>query len=174
MNIWFGAGATRFVILVGGFAIKFPRIRLIRPVVRLFQTVKANAVRAELNKYSGKPFVAAMRYLFPGVITNYWEWRFCIENPELDFLAPTYFSLFGLINIQKRGEVFVSDQDPRLRDFKIKVSDRANLGDSDILDVSNCCLIDGKIYLLDYGDRRSRKILTELNTQGLARMANAM
>ena len=155
----FRLGATRFVVLVGNVAIKFPRLRPLRPFVRLLEILrKKEGVRDNLEKYDKSIVIATLQYLFSGVVTNYWEHRFYKENSNISILVPTYYSFFGLLNVQKRGKPIDDSSRSKWETVQAKLADKGLLP-HDLFEEKNCCTIDGKIQLFDYGDAWARKLL---------------
>jgi len=54
------------------------------------------------KKYQRTGEATPQKFWFYGIISNWQEYLFYQKN-KLEILVPTYFSFFGLINIQKRG-----------------------------------------------------------------------
>lgn len=90
------SGTHRVTILISSLAIKLPR--LLRPIDLLKYTIK--------HCRSGELRLAAIDVKFAisvfrdGVRENWNEFK-CWKELKANFLVPTYFSLFGLLNIQQ-------------------------------------------------------------------------
>lgn len=98
---------------------------------------------------------------FGGIAENWHEWTyylFCGPGPRR-LLKPTYFSLLGLVNIQKRGIP--------ARDAKVCTPARKAIGPEVVLDGHhwdlpyNFDVSSGRLEMLDYGSPQTRKILAK-------------
>ncbi len=89
-----GIGTHRVIILIGHLAIKFPRF--LRPFSLLEYMVKCKftALRYDV------PFTLSI--FRQGIEENWHEYK-CWKELKADFLMPTYITVLGLINIQKRS-----------------------------------------------------------------------
>lgn len=99
----FTSGDSRYVILVGSFAIKIARFRPIHCIRRFFQTRSQGVFADKLGTYHRNRLVAGIKYVCIGIVANLCERRLYRHCPDLR-IAPTLCSLMGLINIQIRGE----------------------------------------------------------------------
>lgn len=160
--IQFHCGRWRWVIALPplGIVLKFPRFH---PLEWLFHLYLYRKIRwkvwcaSELNAQS-----AFYRYSIGGLSDNFGEWLFYLRHPH-PFLQPTYFSLFGLMNVQRYGapldEVHERENQRMYRwslmtDFGVS-KDNHTFGSN-----KNFCLDhDGNIHILDYGQKRTQRVL---------------
>ncbi|GEM_PF-3377695 len=150
----FSYGTTRFVILTENFAIKFARFRLFRLAYRgLYLSLRGKAVKRSRELF-GNPWLGILKYLLQGVTANVDEYRFYREFPNLA-IAPTLFTLFGLVNIQMRGEA--------VREAEIDECPFQEFADKPGMDLNadEYCRINGTIYLADYGNPLVQKALRQ-------------
>lgn len=116
-------GDTRRVIAVPrlGIVFKFPRIYWAYALNK-WRSGRARHRLYKLGKKQGKPFSEFLReqfvedevdfgwtikaFLFGGVLSNWRERKYCKCAGLLHrlFLQPTYFSFFGLVNVQRYGK----------------------------------------------------------------------
>lgn len=156
----FAKGSSRFVILIGGIAIKFPIIRFLWAARRLIENIFLRQVEEKLKRFDQTSLVlGGMKYLFHGVRANCAEVRIW-NSTELKGIAPTYLSFFGLVNIQRRGQA-VSKQElaeehpfPHLRRIKVL--------QFDLEKEANFCRIDGCVVMVDCGKPELERYLLKL------------
>lgn len=99
--------------------------------------------------------------LFSGITSNWNEYAFYRETKN-SFLMPTYFSFFGLINIQKKGEIIDFWGYRELFDYICDNSQNRNQPFCDshtFTEIGNFCLDQGKLRISDYGDRQVHNFL---------------
>lgn len=147
MKFSFAYGCTRFVLLVGGVAIKFTRFPLLQLVRRGFFWLKKGKALTRPRELYGSFSIGVLKYLLGGIMANVDEYYFNREFPDLP-LAPTLFTFFGLVNIQVRGK---SVAESELADcpFQDLAKGRPEL---DLHETRQFCRIGGKIVLADYGN----------------------
>ncbi|OGG93353.1 hypothetical protein A2609_01525 [Candidatus Kaiserbacteria bacterium RIFOXYD1_FULL_47_14] len=103
-------------------------------------------------------------FLFRGLSANWNEFRFYrkTKNP---FLQPTYFSLFGLLNIQRFDEPCQLEETgfwwQLLELTNGKVSDDGHHFE----EPRNFCFHNGKLRILDYGSRRTHDVVLQYGTK---------
>jgi hypothetical protein len=153
-------GNDRLVVLLPALclAIKFPRIYW-RNFWGTFVECGFSASwwYKELFKWSAVVTDGTMKHwLFRGIMNNWLEFIFYWQTKH-EFLVPTYFSFFGLCNIQKLG---IS---PKIeeRDFYVQMviitQDEAH--GHHFCNPANFSYKDGKLQMLDYGDHRVQKVV---------------
>jgi len=158
----FKKGQDRVVVVFSslGIAIKFPIIRLWLAVRLLYRDIKGGHWE-HLKKNWGYPveaFGGLRGILFRGLSANWGEFRFYWQtrNP---FLQPTYFSLFGLLNIQRAdAPCLLKDEDLWCQLHELtrgKVFDDSH----HFANPGNFCFCNGKLRMLDYGSRKSRGVI---------------
>lgn len=99
--------------------------------------------------------------LFKGIADNWREFWFCATEWH-PFAHPTYFSLFGLINIQKRGDALVVSREEFVQQIKTLVGETMFYADAHHFSVrSNFCVSNGRLRMVDYGSTKTRKVIRE-------------
>jgi len=97
----------------------------------------------------------AMR-LFGGIMANYQEWRFYRKTKNI-FVMPTYFSLFWLLNIQKKGKEIDFWNGTQIYHYMYNNSQNHYQPFCDmhvLTEKENFCLDNGHLRIVDYGSRR--------------------
>jgi hypothetical protein len=106
--------------------------------------------------------------LFGGIMANYQEWRFYRKTKNI-FVMPTYFSFFGLFNIQKRGKKI--DFWDRVGAWhyihnNIENHQQPFCDGHTLANIENFCLDNGHLKIVDYGSRSLGPFL-EINGEKL-------
>lgn len=160
-------GNLRYVIVFPflGIAVKFPRIRLIAVILRVVRhaffmrlgTIYREAFRISIDCTG---IWGYKRLLFGGIRANWNEFLFFQKTKNL-FCQPTYFSLLGLFNIQKFG--FPCNLHWRTLAIQVEeITGGATRDDGHHFDkCKNFCLADGRLRLLDYGSKKTQRIIAE-------------
>lgn len=108
-------------------------------------------------------------YLMMGILPNIQERRFYRQTRN-QFVMSTYFSLFGLVNIQKRGEQinFWNGEDIfRYLCYNSQNRNQPHIDGHTLCEIENFVLDDdGHIKLVDYGNKQVGSFL-ELNGENL-------
>lgn len=148
--IAFSWGATRFVILIGPFAVKVARIRGFWAVRRFFTHMRNGEVHDKLRKFDANPTRAGCKYLFAGVVSNLREVKLWSAT-QLAFLTPTPFSFFGLINVQYLGQAVSQEELDREHPFPELLVGLSEEDAFDLARAANFCRFEGRVCLCDYG-----------------------
>lgn len=93
--------------------------------------------------------------LMGGVMANYQEWKFYKKTKNV-FVMPTYFSLFGLLNIQKRGQRITFWDGTAVWLYiheNIQNHDQPFCDGHTLSEIDNFCLDNGCLKMVDYGSR---------------------
>lgn len=164
--IQFHCGRWRWVIVLPplGIVLKFPRfyplewLHSAHCFIRGLRKIPwKNMVAAEAHPESG-----LVRYSIGGLSDNFGEWFFYLQHPH-PFLQPTYFSFFGLVNVQRYGvpldEAHERETDRMKRWGLITewgvYKDSHTFGSNE-----NFCLDrNGHTHILDYGQRKTQRVL---------------
>lgn len=107
-------------------------------------------------------FVGLNSEIFGGMMANWNEFIFFIKTRN-SFLLPTYFSFFGLVNIQKRGQALDWTED----NFFVFLQENSQEKDQIFIDTHsfdnprNFCLDNSKLKMIDYGSRHCRSFIME-------------
>jgi hypothetical protein len=130
----FSYGSTRWVFCIGDLAFKIARPMII-PRLR-------SKKRLDLER-----LIQILRSaIVDGIVANLEERRFYKANPDKK-VAPTLFSLLGVVNICRRGTI-IKEEDLQKCPFR-----ESSYFHKDLKKVEHFGWIDGEIYLLDYGFR---------------------
>lgn len=149
-------GNYRIVIVANRFVIKLARIRFKSGIKCMIHEIKHGRF---LKYYKDDTLYHACSKtnFFGGIISNWQEYRF-YRQTKLPILMPTYFSFFGLFNIQKRGLIL----DMSYRDLWPQLYTLTNgevFDDSHAFEnPANFCLENGKLVMIDYS-KRARNVL---------------
>jgi len=155
-------GSTRMVIHTGSWwVIKLPIIDIkesAEKIRTLYRQRRWARLRKELTGIEAWKAGVESDYIVKGIINNWKEFTYSFLNPQ-PYLMPTYYSHFGLINIQKRGEPYQSEYII----FGPKI-DRATKGQvradgHHFKNSQNFCLVDGKLVMIDYSNFETQKVL---------------
>lgn len=149
MYLDFACGSTRCVILVGQYAIKIARFRPLRPFIKLFESIQKKQVRGNLEKHHRNPLLAVIKYLLAGIVANRTEYRL-YKKYKSELLVPTVFTIFWLVNIQRRGEP-VADEKVKSHYLWNLFKEMETPVALDILQAKQFCFMGGCVRLADYG-----------------------
>ena len=158
-------GENRVVLMFPSFVLKFPRIRPIRAGRHVwFAIKKRNWKLLKLmlfrNASGTLPF-----FVFMGFVVNWNEYRY-YRQTKCDILMPTYFSLFGIINVQKRGKSFQHTQPNWFEVLCLATDDLVRQDGHTFDDADNFVLkSDGSLALVDYGDKVTQRIHSQAHHQ---------
>ncbi len=156
-------GTTRSVVSVPllGIVLKFPRIKIHDSIYILKIGIKHRALFK--NRHAVVSVIAAN--LGRGITANMRERHYYKYSvfPFRLLLQPTYFSLLGLINVQKYGRPAGSDRS----DMGTRIYRKffAVAGQNLVLDghlwanASNFHINQGVVKLLDYGNEKTQEII---------------
>ena len=149
------AGQTRLVLLVGSWAIKMARIRLLPTVWRLmrapfrFAWFKARLLAAVANPTGARAATGAylLDEVFGGIRANWQEERLSREHPEWPLAPVVTTLLWGMILVMRRGEPIPHATSEVLR--------AAYASDYDLSRPEHVCLLAGRLVYVDYGNPKS-------------------
>jgi hypothetical protein len=151
------SGTTRFVILVGPYAIKIARIRIFHFAMRLIMHGRNGQVRERMEVNQDTSIMKAIvRRLLLGVQANLAEQQIYKERPQ-KHLMPTLFTICGLVNVQCRGIPVEEGELQAQNPFQHFVHIDA-IG-QDLTKAANFSKLRGQIYLHDYGQPELRAYL---------------
>ena len=108
-------GTTRIVIIFRKFVIKIAKIQPLKAfkIALFWKGTKFWKQLIRNYKYS----LTIQHFLMIGIVNNWQEFIFCRKYYS-KFLVPTYFSLLGLVNIQKTGKKI----EIKIENLKFKMS----------------------------------------------------
>jgi len=159
-------GNLRFVVLFPslGIAVKFARIHLVSAISMFVRDVfflRLKKLLFDLNiSINCNGLWGYTRFLFGGIKANWKEFVF-FKKTKNPFCQPTYFSFFGLFNIQKFGALCSIDE--RALSLQLDViTGYETRGDGHHFHCrDNFSFSDGKLTILDYGSAETQKVITE-------------
>lgn len=165
-------GTSRLVICLPklGLVIKLP---LAKPIVFVRQVISATRLgwkSKDMKKWlkwaawlgEGTDTVGNIRYtLLNGSYQNWQEYRLW-RRTRSSFLEPTFFSLLGLVNVQKYGEQLKGISDGALWSQLLELSDKAVWSNGHhFANPENFSFRDGMIRMLDYGGRGIEEVVIQ-------------
>ena len=171
--MYFKKGRYRFVFVFPslGIAVKFPVVCLFMAIKGLFWDIRGCEFyqaykRMTVSVDAGAVIMGYKNILFGGVVANWREFLFYCRTKNV-FLQQTYFSFFGLVNIQKAGEpsgVGVNTFWPWIREIT-GWHDRSDVGVYEsphhFMNPDNYCRDNCKLKFLDYGDRKVQAVIVK-------------
>lgn len=158
-------GNTRIVWVFHyfGFAIKFPIIdvRLFMRGIKICLYDDRHEVLRSLKLYLTSSIecdASAKLHLFGGIVANWNEFIFYCKHGHNRFLMPTIFSFFGLFNIMLSGKEI--GEAARLYKTLSDATNKETGGDRHHFQhEGNFCSWMGGLSIVDYGGRKTQKIL---------------
>lgn len=148
-------GNTRRVLVIGPIAFKFARFS---PKVA-FNNSRLMGVR-EAWGYKYWQLGGTKNCLFRGIISNWLEFVFYLKHKH-PFLIPTYFSLFGLVNIQPAREKAPITMNQLWVTLHKMTNGAVEKDDHVFAGRTNFCNDNGKLRMMDYGSRKTQEVLLE-------------
>ncbi len=156
----FHKGTRRFVIVFPQLkiALKFPIINVWRTLAWLWKRVTRGQwveFKAELTYPLEIP---PYSWFLEGIANNLFEYGFFLATKH-EFLVPTYFSLFGVVNVQGVGEVYVLDRKTHSQRMHKILGDDWFIDTHHLSNPANFCIVGGKLAVLDYGSKGSHGVI---------------
>ena len=161
MKIQKGTSRIVFVFPQWGFVIKFPLIRLLQVVIMFISRKPAGwkwFLKWQVFHKMNSNWDNLLGLLFMGLNANLNEFYFYLKTKNV-FLQPTYFSFFGLFNVQKYDKLSSFNS----IDLSCQLQSLTELeSDDDIHCFSksdNFCYVNGVLKLLDYGNADCHRVI---------------
>lgn len=162
MRVIKGKSRVVWVLPCLGLVVKWPVIqwrKVCWGISRTFNSCPGNRIKGILNSFR-KEREDYQEFFLSGFVRNWQEFRFWHKTRH-PFIAPTYFSFFGLFNLQKFAERCPMDIDALWR-LAFMASHCEILEDGHHFEnPTNFGSIDKSVYLLDYGESVTQEIITE-------------
>lgn len=153
-------GKTRIAVIFENFVVKLPRIYFRQAFKKIWKSFRSGDL-AKCLGYGLEVYGSPKRLLFRGVWENWGEFRF-YRLSRSRFLMPTYFSLFGMLNIQKRGNKKAKIEDVNLWCQLCEMTNNEVWADGHTFsNANNFCDDDGKLVMVDYGNARIHDVLNK-------------
>jgi len=162
MNIKIGQRRVVIIISVLGVVIKLPIIHLLRDIGMVCKHIVHWRIGAIISECA-MPIDCRFGYknhLFGGIVDNWREFVF-FRKTKHPFLLPTYFSFFGLLNIQRAGEPC------QLKDVDLwcqlyELTDGKVFDDSHHFENPANFVLEGRrLRMIDYGSIRTHGVITQ-------------
>lgn len=154
-------GKSRTVFVFRTIVVKFPAIYFQLAFKEMMENLKRGTLLWHIREYNYEQYGTVHQYLFNGIISNWLEFVFYQKNKHYQLLAPTYFSFFGMINIQKYYEPIVIDYTDLWCQLVELVGGIVWEDSHAFSNPENFGTIRGKLKILDYGSRGTHKVLKE-------------
>jgi len=156
----------RIVIILPtlGIVIKFPIIHFIfflkflKDAYQIKHKIRKWDYWKVMWRLSAECDFAPKALLFKGLSVNWNEFWF-YQTTHNPFLQPTYFSLFGLVNIQKYGEPCQFEGKSFWNQIYNLTKGAAMKDGHHFENPANFSLYNGKLRILDYGSSKTRLIV---------------
>lgn len=167
-------GQSRIVMILPkiGVVIKFPKIEFkmlfLDLKIIIMHKDKVDAFKSfflEPMKYNSETYPSYFYYYaFCGISSN-WNERQFYKRTKNPFLQETYFSLFGLVNVQKLGFQLNQEDSFRKWNFQDQIdrltNEQARKDKHHWFGPTNFCIEDGKLKIFDYGTTTCEKIIEQ-------------
>ena len=143
-------GNTRWVLVFKYIIVKVAKIDYKRAIM-LSKSLYKEGLLYEFLTYEIDMYSTPQFFLMKGIVAN---WREFIRFWRLRsrFLQPTYFSFFGLINIQKKGVVLQMSDEKCFAQLERIIGDDIWISPHTFGSSQNFCVTgSGKLRVLDYG-----------------------
>jgi hypothetical protein len=149
-------GSSRIVLVFTKVVVKIPRVYFRRAFKAMYNSIVRGfffkSMRNGVYVHS-----SPRKFLFRGFVENWNEFIYYYKS-KLVILQPTYFSLFGIFNIQEVGEKLETNVD--LWNQLYDVTDGMVVKDGHAFrNTDNFCKKDGYIKMIDYGSERTIQVL---------------
>lgn len=155
-------GENRLALIIGGLTIKFPIIHLIISWRIFWDELKHgyfHLLRKECFEYTIE-HRGIKRFLFKGIVDNWREFCF-YRRFKLCFTQPTYFSLFGLINLQQTGPRCQIKEDDLWVQLTELTENKVFKDSHTFANPVNFCVCNGQLRILDYASSHVQKVIVE-------------
>ena len=148
-------GQDRIVIIFPALKIvvKLPVVHLIMAIKNFWRFSKKWDIFKKYLTFPVETLTGLKGLLFRGFYSNWNEFWFHLKTHNL-FLQPTYFSLFGLLNIQKYDEPCRLDDDNLWHQFIEIAGNSISQDPHHFYNHINFCVHKQKLRMLDYGSRK--------------------
>lgn len=159
-------GYSRSVLIFKNYVIKFPRIYLKNAFNRAKEEKRRKRLWWHLNRWTYMHYLSIHRYLFKGIIDNWLEYVFFIKSRHV-IIVPTYFSFFGLFNIQARAHEF-DGKKFRQKCWGVlgEITDWEVFNAShEFSSVSNYGIYNRRLRLFDYGNKRAQVVIVKYSKE---------
>jgi hypothetical protein len=152
-------GSTRAVFIFNSFVLKFPIVRLHLALRQFWHLLRDGGLREHWQRWTSRNMGTLPFILFSSTIINWQEYCFW-HTTKMPILAPTYFSFFGLFNIQQRVKpVEQEEYYGRLDSAEIKSADCRGTALHEFMSEENFGWLEDRLVMVDYGSHRVIPVL---------------
>ncbi len=168
----FVKGKDRLVLVLPalGIVIKFPIIRAKEVFKKAFSDIRDKHWKAfarYFSTWSPESQYVASGKLLRGIVSNKRERRLW-KRTRNAFLVPTFFSFFGLVNVEKYSKPYEGDYIDLWDQIRRITNEEAYLNPHQFSEVKNYSLVDGKLKMIDYGGHGSEWVIVKWGTRIMA------
>ena len=150
-------GTTRIIIIFKNFVVKLPIIHFRRAIRSIWVNFRRGYL-LECLSWDIYALFSPRRLLFRGILENWREFCYYFRSRS-PFLVPTYFSLFGIINFQKRGEKTKNEYENLWHQLYYITNGEIRVDSHTFENSDNFCDEDGNLMIVDYGNIRIHGVL---------------
>lgn len=157
-------GRNRIVLVLPsiGIAIKLPIIHLliaIRQIMRDLWRLNFKQIRRDMAiTIDCSGYIAYRNFMLGGIAANWREFIFFYKTKNI-FLQPTYFSLFGLVNIQKHGKLCTMKWRTFTNQIRKITNNEIGYAEHHFTNPKNFCFHKGHLRILDYGSLDTQRVI---------------
>ena len=164
MMMTFHKGTARCVVCIPllRIVLKLPIIH-IRNAFHMFKFGIKVRQLLELLTCSVYKTYSVKGQLFRGFAENWNEYRFYLKTKH-QFIQPTYFSLFGIVNFQKMGNICNLSRTNHWTQIAIITNEQAHADSHHFGEASNFCLEGSVLKILDYGNPKTQDVVMKFGT----------
>ena len=157
-------GTTRMVIVYKSIAIKIPRIRIIKILRDLRSIIRRKHYDRLRNYFSYPVYVKSLpgfkNNAFNGIVSNWNEFLFWRKTKN-KFCEPTYFSLIGLINVQ-RASPSIDEYSKDEFWYKLRNTEGYDFADRHhFSNPKNFAIRNGRLLIRDYAYGETQEVVLE-------------
>lgn len=106
--------------------------------------------------------------LFGGIYANWREYRF-YQDTHNQFVQPTYFSLWGFLNIQQYGKMCTVEDGDELvafwNELRALTQDEVYADPHHFQNPENYCMHDTHVRMTDYGNKKVQEVLNHFGNK---------
>ena len=148
-----------------GIVIKMPIIYFRSGLKTIYYELKHRRFKKHCLEYTVDHWGSMQMLLFKGIVENWNEFTFCASERNPAYLVPTYFSMFGLLNIQKIASPMSGSNNVLWLWFTTIISQEELFKDSHhFVNPENFSYQNDKFQIIDYGTSRARGVLRKYGT----------
>lgn len=166
MNIKKGSDRVVITFPALGIVVKIARIRIFKAIYWLLkETIKHDwpALEKRFTHPMNAPW-SIWGLVFRGLVSNWMEFYF-YQTTKHPILQTTFFSLAGLVNVEKYCDPCNKENCP-YKELKRIAGTRAILKDMHHLgNPKNFCIVNGKLKFLDYGSKETRNFINQYGSK---------